>query len=457
MAWFTKLRNHRLLFVEQILHARPTPRQREILQAMDRPGAMVAIRSGHGCGKSSLLSWLILHAVSVFDDCKVPVTATKFSQLRDVVWPELSKWKGKMEPAFASRLKLTSERLCIHGREDNVFAVPRTARPENPDALQGFHARHLLFCVDEASGVPRAIFEAVEGALTNPENRFIMDGNPTRRDGFFFDAFHRDRASWQCFRFNSEADAIDGPAYAAKMAAKYGKESNVYRVRVLGEFPLATADALILLEWVEAADERQIFSPQALVVGGVDVARYGDDMTALVVRRGVEIIYAEQWQGNDLMQTVGRLMVAREQWKINEFRVDSIGMGAGVVDRLRELNVPTAEINVSESAPMNQRFNKLRDELWWRARELYRSNNVRLDEKLPLKDELMAQLTMPTYALLSNGKLKVEGKDEMKARGVDSPNLADAHNMCLADEYPAETRRSQARRVAVVQSSDYVF
>ena len=446
-----------LAFVVDVIHAKPTREQRAMLESLGRPGARIAVRSGHGIGKSSCLAWTILWGVSVFDDVKVPCTATKRDQLRDVLWSELAKWKGQMATAFAKRLVLNTERLCIYGHEETRFAVPRTARPENPDALQGFHAKNLLFVLDEASGIQNKIFEAAEGALSTANSRWIMVGNPTRSEGFFFDAFHKDRQHWQTFHFSSKDSELADPAYSQRMLAKYGANSPVYIVRVLGDFPPASADVLIQLDWLEAADDRDCLSPQSPVVGGLDVARYGDDMSAIVLRRGSEIIYAEQWAGHDLMYSCGRVVKCHAEQRVNFWRVDSIGMGAGVVDRLRELDIPTAEINVSESPADNEKFAKLRDELWWRARDFYYNKNSRIDPKLPLKDDLIAQLSTVRYGLTSTGKIKVEGKDEMKARGVDSPNLADAHNLTFAEGFTATTRSQQSAPVTVTAESDYVW
>jgi hypothetical protein len=219
------------------------------------------------------------------------------------------------------------------------------------------------------------------------------------------------------------------------MAKRYGEDSSVYKVRVLGEFPIAGDNNIIPLNLLEEAVGRDVNYDGSAPIAGLDVARFGDDSTAIVVRRGGEIIYADQWHHKDLMSTCGRVAELYFEKKLfSKIYVDSIGLGAGVADRLKELGVPVIAVNVAEQAAYKEKYNRLRDELWFSSRDFFADKNCCIREDLKLKDSLIAELSVITYDYTSSGKLKAESKDELKKRlGKDgmSPNLADAFNLTL--------------------------
>ena len=218
------------------------------------------------------------------------------------------------------------------------------------------------------------------------------------------------------------------------MAKKYGEESNVFRIRVLGEFSTSDDDTLISLDLVESAVKREVERDEyAPVVWGVDPARFGDDRTALAKRQGSYLLEkVKTWQGKDLMSTAGIVLSEYEATpypeKPSHIFIDSIGLGAGLVDRLVELDLPAIGINVAESPALGQKFSRLRDELWWKAREFFEAK----DCKMPDDSTLIKELTAVKYQYLSSGKLKVEGKDQLKKRGLRSPDCADAFLLTFA-------------------------
>lgn len=179
--------------------------------------------------------------------------------------------------------------------------------------------------------------------------------------------------------------------------------------------------------------------PKSEVRWGLDVGRFGDDSTALAKRKGnVQLAPTREWFGKDLMQTVGMLKNEYDSAieKPVVICIDVIGLGAGVVDRAKELGLPVAGVNVAESASADDRYSRLRDELWFKAREWLEAKDCKLADD----DPLIAEMTTPKYSILSNGKIKVESKDEMRKRGVASPNRADAWLMTFADAYPARRK-----------------
>jgi hypothetical protein len=211
-----------------------------------------------------------------------------------------------------------------------------------------------------------------------------------------------------------------------QIANTYGEESNAYRVRVLGEFAVGDDDTLIGGDVVDAAFVRDIeVDRDSPIIYGVDVARFGDDRTVICKRRGNVVLEFKSWAGRDLMETVGWVANESEIDHPAEINVDSIGLGAGVADRLRELGYNVRDVNVSEAAALNPKAFKLRDDLWMSVRDWLNQRAC----KLPPSDELRQELVSPRYTFQSNGKLKVESKGEMKKRGMRSPDFADS--LCL--------------------------
>ena len=369
-----------VMFVETMLDVKPEQWQREFLRnVMDNPRC--AVKSGHGVGKTAVLSWLILWWLLTRHPCKVVCTANTAHQLSDVLWAEVKKWGRKLPEAFYSQLEMKSDKINLEGASDS-YAVARVSRRENPEALQGFHSDNLLFIIDEASGVDDMIFEVGEGSLSTPNAKVVMTGNPTRTSGYFFNAFSAMRDRWTLMTVACKDSSQVAPEYIEDMGIKYGDDSNVYRVRVLGEFPRAEDDTVIPLYMVDSSLNRDVqVDPYTPVVWGLDVANFGSDRTALCKRRGNEVVEPiKTWQGKDLMETVGMIVQEYEMCKYKDrptdIMVDTIGIGSGVCSRLTELDLPARPIQVSESPSMREKYMRLRDELWFRAREWFEGRDV---------------------------------------------------------------------------------
>lgn len=418
-------------FVRGIIGVEPEKWQREALEAV-RDNDRVAIRSGHGIGKTAFLSWLILWWLTTRTPARIACTANTASQLSDILWAEVQKWYRKLPEGFQSVLDVKNDRIDVVGADN--FAVARTARRENPEALQGFHSPNMLFLIDEASGVDDLIFEVGEGAMSTEGAKTVMTGNPTRTSGYFYEAFNKVRDRWYTMKVASTDSTQVGTNFIEDMKAKYGEESNIFRVRVLGEFPEADDDVVIPMYLLQSAVERnQEAAETTPTVWGLDVARFGSDRTALCKRKGNVITEpVKTWRNKDLMELCGIILNEYEttRWSDRpaEILVDSIGIGAGVVDRLMELDLPARGINVAESSAMRDKYSRLRDELWFSAKEWFESR----DCMIPDQEELIADLSKPRFKFTSNGKLKVESKDEMRKRGMNSPDLADAFCLTFA-------------------------
>ena len=428
-----KLHNDPVLFVESVLKATPQKWQREALIGI-RDNDKVAIKSGHGVGKTAFQSWLVLWWMLTHYPCKIAVTGNTQHQLQDVLWTEVDKWYRKLPDGFKSQLEIKSDKISLAGAKDS-FCSLRVSRREQPEALQGFHSENMLFICEEASGIPDIIFEVAEGSLSTENAKVVMCGNPTRSDGYFYEAFHSMRDRW----FNMTVSCEDGEYVSEKfledMKSKYGEESNIYKVRVSGEFPTQSDDVLLPLHLVESACTRDTqASPLTPVIWGLDVARYGNDRSALAKRRGQELLEpVKTWSGKDLMELAGIILTEYEAVRYNDrptaIYIDAIGIGAGLADRLKELDLPAYSVAVSESASLKDKFTRLRDELFWNCREWFEGRDV----KIPQDDNLIQEITGIRYKYLSTGKLKIESKDEMKRRGQRSPDVADAFVLTFAD------------------------
>ena len=407
----------------------PEKWQKNVLQSII-DNERVSVRSGHGVGKTAMLSWLILQWLITRYPSKVACTAPTAHQLEDVLWGEVAKWYRRMPDGLKNLLRLSRDRVEVLTAPQESFAVARTARKEQPEAFQGFHSENILFIIDEASGVEDIIFEVGEGSMSTPGAKTLMTGNPPRTSGYFYDSFHSSRKLWSTHKVACSDSKMVTKRYVDEMKEKYGSTSNIYRVRVLGEFPSGDEDAVIPLALIEDAVTRQVDQVDGNMVWGLDVARFGSDRSSLAKR--MENTLTEPirfWRGKDLMQLCGIVVDEFNKMKGNEIPheilIDSIGVGAGVVDRLMELGLPARGINVAETPSIQTRFNRLRDELWWKTREWFEERNTHI----PDQDELIAELAMPRYNYTSAGKLKVESKAEMRKAGMQSPDLADA--LCL--------------------------
>ena len=431
-------------FVRVVIGADPSEQQGHALRAIAIPGAHVSITSGHGTGKSACLAWLILWHVVCLADSKCGATAPTAPQLSAVLWAEVAKWHQRMHPWYRNQISVTSDMVCVKGAEKTQFAVARTARKEAPEALQGLHASHMLFLADEASGVPDAIFEAAEGSLSTPGARVVLASNPTRNSGYFHRSHHKDRAFWTCLRFSCLDSPHVSPEYGQQMAAKYGEDSDLYRVRVLGQFPRASSLQLISTEVVEAAAGRSRHQSEYLhapVILGCDVARFGDDQTVIYRRQGLVSWHMGAWRGLDTMATASRVAQMIQEGRPDAVFVDGGGLGAGVVDRLRQLGHGITDVNFGSKAGKDHLYVNKRAEMWAKMRDWLKSGGC-----IPDDPEICDDLTSLEYGFDAKERIQLESKDDMKRRGLSSPDKADALALTFAEPVIGSSDREQRQR-----------
>ena len=448
-------------FVRDIIRATPTDQQGPILENIAKR-QRTAVKSGHGPGKSTMESWSVLWFLATRPFPKVPCTAPTQHQLKDILWAELSKWKR--QSLLDSCFTWTSEKLYFNPHPEEWFAVARTA--SKVDALQGFHADHLLFVIDEAPGVEDEIFQPVAGALSGLDNKLFMCGNPTQLCGFFFDAFNKDAALYALATLNSEESPLVSKEFCLFIASKWGIDSDVYRVRVKGLFPKANSDSFIPADWVEWAMQNhslEIIAEPKIIRIGVDVARFGDDSTVLATRLDNKIRELEQHQKEATTQTTGHVLrqarVLHERFpgcRISAVTDDG-GLGGGVTDQLFEQK-QLQSLDWLDIIPVN--FGSAADdddyehrgaEIWGAVRDLLQYQKI----ELPADDELLSQLSNRKYTVGSKGKIVIEPKKDMKKRGLASPDKGDAVALAFSPEAPPALGGSESVTYDDILSSNY--
>jgi phage terminase large subunit len=413
-------------FVRIVLGATPDPWQEKVMRDVARGERRISVRAGHGVGKSTFVAWLsIWHMVTRYPQ-KTVMTAPTAGQLFDALFAETKFWINKLPEPIRDLFDVTTEKVTLRSSPEASFISARTSSADRPEALAGIHSDYVLLLVDEASAVPEAVYESAAGSLSGEKACMILIGNPTRNSGLFFKTHHALSNEWKTYHVSCLDSPRVSPDFVKQIADTYGPDSNAYRVRVLGEFAMREDDTLIPAELVDSAMSRDVaLNEKEALVYGIDVARFGDDRSVLCKRQGNVVLEFKTWQGLDLMQLTGAIVNEAKIDKPAEMCIDSIGLGSGVADRLRELGHVVRDVNVSEASAMNPQAAKLRDELWLSVKEWLNARAC----KIPKLDELRAELVAPTYTFTSNGKIKVEGKQEMKRRGMRSPDLADS--LCL--------------------------
>jgi phage terminase large subunit len=464
-------REDAILFVNEVLlvnkpHIKITAQQKQFLSELPRK-KRISIRSGHGTGKDASASWAVLWFLSTRIYAKVVCTAPTARQLNDILWSEISKWMR--DSAIADEFVIQSDKIFYKGapKEWWARAVSPSVKADPADqaeTLAGFHGDHLLIIVDEASGVEDPVFIPIEGAMTQEDNRAILIGNPTKNKGYFHDTQFHPEISKQWFRLHWDSRDSENvkPEYAAYMTTKYGVDSNVFRIRVAGEPPLEDERTLIPLHWAEQCIGKDIeVDEEEPIYLGVDVARYGEDKSIILPRHGLKILPWIGFQGMNTITLAGHVLQTYQDVNAEGCVVDVIGVGAGTADYLRKKNMPGLfDVNVSWASSDPTKYALLRDELWWRVREkcmygYYSFPDVKIPgETLSLGQEIANELSTPFYEFNRNGAIKVEGKKDMKKRGIPSPNIADALGL-TEYFYSVATKVFRKKKVQYDRSRQY--
>ncbi|RPI52828.1 MAG: hypothetical protein EHM49_05025, partial [Deltaproteobacteria bacterium] len=349
-----------LLFVNECFEWKkgtsPTPQQIEGLTGFAKNKRM-SIRSGHGTGKSTLSAWISLNFISTRPYSKVVVTAPTNRQLYDIYWAELAKWfrRSKLQDEFVQQKdKFFHKSAPKDWWIRLVSPQARATKDEQAETLAGFHGDHLLIICDEASGIADPVFIPLEGALTQEDNKVMLLGNPTKNHGYFYDThFHRDISKkWHHLHWDSRESPIVTKEMVDYFETKYGIDSNVFAIRIVGNPPTDDQNALISLAWARQClgNESEVAEDEPLYLG-VDVARYGEDTSVILPRRGLKIYPWDTHRNLNTIDLGGHINQVYGEMEARGISIDEIGVGAGVTDWLmKHGNLRTFGINVSSKS-----------------------------------------------------------------------------------------------------------
>lgn len=404
----------------------------------------IAVASGHGIGKSALISMVSMWALSTCVDTKIVITANTENQLRTKTWPELLTWhrraiNSKWFDTTATSVSSIDEQ---HVRTWRADAIPWSVT--NTEGFAGLHnkGKRIVVIYDEASSIDDLVWEVTEGALTdeNTEIIWIAFGNPTRNTGRFRECFGKFKHRWVTKQIDSRTVEGTNKPQINQWIADYGEDSDFARVRIRGEFPRSGSMQFIGSDIVDAARTRdaEAYTDDPLVLG-VDVARFGDDESILCPRRGKDArsIPWRTYKGVDTMTLAAEVAALHEQYQFDAIFVDGGGVGGGVVDRLVMLKLPVFEVQFggtpSGAWPTTEgaiSYNNKAAEMWGTMRDWLKRGGA-----IPDDPDLASQLVGREYGYQQKqGKdaLALEKKTDMKRRGLSSPDKADALGLTFA-------------------------
>lgn len=438
-----------------LLNYKPTGQQKELLNAVmkavyGKDSPKIAVKSGQGTGKSRCTCVVALWLAFQQEDTMLVLTAPTMHQCRDVWLAEMDRLLQGAHPIMRELVKVTGSSVKIAGRRKwGVTLI--TANKET--AAQGLHQKSMSILVEEASGVSRGLIEQFRGTASNPGCLFLMIGNPNTRDCAFFDCFNSQRNKWQTITFNAEdtpASEWFDPQRNQDILEEFGRDSDRYRISVLGEFPHADPNCVLSSEECEKATDTKLFYPCMAQVQeikgipakqfGLDFARFGGDESTLFRRFGNTIV---EWQRHAKLDPGSLVDIAfRMQhdatWANQDclYVPDATGMGQGVMHRFHNVGKRVFEFHNGGSASNSQKYANRITEGWFELAKKIRTGNA----CIPRDNTLIQQLCGRQYYTDKKGRLVVESKDEYIKRGYDSPDRADGIVMAFYDKILVETQ-----------------
>jgi len=439
----------------QALRFEPTNQQSELLLAVQmatqgKGSNWIACKSGQGPGKTTVSGIAAIFRCLQDVDAMTVVTAPTMRQCREVWLAELRRTLDKADPMLRRLINITKTKVEIAGRSDWGVKTATATKEEN---AQGFHEKNMTVIVEEASGVPRPIITQYKGTLSNPNALLLQIGNPNTRACDFFACFNSNRSRWSCHTFNAEDTARDyphivNPQRNLDLENEFGRDSDVYRVRVLGEFPFSDPNCVMSSDDIEACMDRRLMVRMAAASSGknfgVDLARYGGDENTVFRRSGHSIV--EWWKQSrcDPSVAVDRAfrMQADAGWDdaLTNYTVDAGGIGQGILHRFYDAGKSVHEFHNGGTAMESHKYADAITEAWFRLARLTKARNCHL----PADRELIQQLSSRQYNTNKKGLLVLEPKDQYIKRGFTSPDRADGCVYAFHDLHEIEGRVASA-------------
>ncbi|MDH3535583.1 MAG: terminase [Gammaproteobacteria bacterium] len=400
-----------------------------------------ATASGHGIGKSTMCAWIMLWLMSTRPHLNGIITANTWTQLKTKTWRELAIWHKRL--INRHWFKWTETRFFHVDHPETWYCSPIPNSEHNSEAFAGQHGRHTLIIYDEASAIPDKIWE-VSGGVNDPRVFWFVFGNPTQNSGRFKQCFGRFRNRWITRHVDSRDCKMPNQKELQADVDEWGEDSDYVRVRIRGVFPRMGEEQFISAEIVEQAQARIVDVPWGTPkILGVDVARYGNDMTVFVGRHGRKLSKIQKFRDLNTMEVADRIIQEKQKSGVDVVMIDGIGLGAGVVDRCRQLGHDVVEV-ISGGKPDLENedvvYNK-RAEMWYRGRDWLETADIPDDPDL--ENDL---IEIKAFYDMKH-RIQMEKKQDMKKRGLASPDVGDALMLTFAYKTPPIRRlgsRAQA-------------
>jgi phage terminase large subunit len=435
----------------------------------------VALKASKGPGKTFLLALAILWFLTTRRFPKIVCTSITGDNLDDGLWAELATLIRR-STLLSALFKHTGDAIVLRGFSADWFVSPRTwekgTQAQQASTLAGIHADNVMFVLDEVGRIPKAVMAAATAGLANVDKeagrdgKILIAGNPELTSGPLYDACTRDRELWGVYEISGDPNDPDRAPrvsleYVHEVAREYGEDSDIYRVNVLGQFPLGQSNGVVA-DYIVGLARKRVVSPLAVQghprVLGVDVARFGKNRSVIFPRQGPVAYKPLVLREMRATELAGRLGHVINTWKPKYCFIDAGGLGGPFVDIMlaMDLDVDCQIVGVEPAGkPWKPGFYNLRAQMWFDMAEWMRTGCI------PDDDVLHAELTAPVYKFKSNDKRIVESKDDLEKRGVQSPDEADGLAQTFAlpiglsddlnvvhtlDEIPMELRRRGVKR-----------
>jgi hypothetical protein len=441
-------------------HQETWSKQDDILRSVNE-NRYTAVKSCHGPGKSWTAAWVVNWWLRTKPDPFVVTSAPTSHQVRTILWREIRRAKkligapGHISQGQVPEWKIAEE-LVAFGRKPADYLDPTEAAA----AFQGIHALHTLVVLDEGSGIPEWLAQACENLITNENSRLLIIGNPDNPISYFAKAFKpasgfnkitikaRDTPNFTQEHVSPDLAArLTSKIWVEERTKRWGTQSPLYISKVEAEFPEVTDDTVftpaILARAIANDLSRQATQTQGRI--GFDIARMGADETIMYHNKAGYVRLTARWSKLDTMETVGqyRRTVKVDPQDAPPTIVDIVGLGAGVHDRLRELQYPVIGFNGGEKAHNPEKFKNRRSESYWEAMEACDEGRVDMEE---LDEDLQAELLEVHYKTNSTGQIQIEPKEDIAQRLGRSPDRADAFVMSLQNMATLATMRHKKKQ-----------
>jgi len=414
----------------------------------------IAVRSGHGIGKSALIAWIILWFISTRPHPQIVVTANTSSQLDTKTWRELAKWhKLAINREWFT---WTATKFHLNAHPETWFAAAIPWSKQRAQAFAGTHEKHILMLFDEASEIEDIIWETAEGAMTTEGAMWIAFGNPTQNTGRFSECFKKYRHRWITREIDSRTAKKANITQIQKWIDDYGEDSDFVRVRVTGQEPRSGSLQFIPNDIVEAAMGRSIAKHEVIhqaKVISVDIARFGDDQSVICKRQGLMVWPLLKFRKIDSMTLASRIHQEAELWGADGILLDMGNIGAAVYDYLTVKLGRKDVIGVwfGSTATNDKKYFNKRAEMWGDVLEALNAG-LCLPEDKELRDDLIS----PQYGFDNKERIQLEKKEDMKSRGIASPDSGDAVAISYAQVIlPKSKKPKTSKDIAFEQTEDW--